>query len=66
MAQIAEKLNETDIALAQYKKAIEIEDAYRNQFRIMYPDRKVFSRLGELKYQNAKQKITQLSPKTTP
>ena len=66
MAQIAEKLNESDIALAQYQKAIEIEDAYRKQFQIMYPDKKVFSRLGELKYQNAKKKITQLSPKTTP
>jgi len=66
MAQIAEKLNETDIALAQYQKAIQIEDAYRNQFRIMYPDKKVFSRLGELKYQDAKQKVTQLSPKTNP
>ncbi|MHC4069770.1 MAG: O-antigen ligase family protein [Planctomycetota bacterium] len=63
MAQIAEKLNETDIALAQYKKAIQIEDAYRNQFQIMYPDKKVFSRLGELKYQNAKQKVNLLSQK---
>jgi hypothetical protein len=66
MAQIAEKLNETDIALAQYKKAIEIEDAYRKQFQIMYPHKKVFSRLGELKYQNAKQKVSQLSKKTSP
>ena len=66
MAQIAEKLNENKIALAQYQKAIEIEDAYRKQFQIMYPNKKVFSRLGELKYQNAKKKVTQLSPKTTP
>jgi len=66
MAQIAEKLNDTEIALAQYQKAIEIEDAYRNQFHTMYPHKKVFSRLGELKYQDAKRKVNQLSKKTTP
>ncbi len=57
LAKIAEQLGKTDIAIAQYKKAVEIEDAYRRQFRIMYPDREIFSRLGEEKYKNAKQRL---------
>jgi len=61
LAEIVEKLSKTDFAIQQYQKAIEIEDAYRRQFRIMYPDREVFSRLGEEKYNNAKQRIEQLS-----
>jgi len=60
LAEIAENLGKTDFAIAQYKKAIEIEDAYRRQFRIMYPDREIFSRLGEEKYNSAKQRIEQL------
>jgi len=60
LAKIAEKLGKTDFALQQYKKAVEIEDAYRRQFRIMYPDREIFSRLGEEKYNSAKQRIEQL------
>ena len=60
LAKIAEKLGKTDFALQQYKKAVEIEDAYRHQFRIMYPDREIFSRLGEEKYNSAKQRIEQL------
>jgi tetratricopeptide (TPR) repeat protein len=47
LAETAEKLGKTDIAVAQYEKAIEIEDDYRNQFKIMYPGREIFSRLGE-------------------
>jgi hypothetical protein len=61
LAEIAEQLDKTNIAIAQYKKAVEIEDAYRNQLKIMYPDREIFSRLGEEKYNNAKQRIKQLS-----
>jgi len=63
MAEIAEKLGKADIAIAQYEKAIEIEDAYQRQFRIMYPGRVVFSRLGYEKYNLAKQRIESLSKK---
>jgi O-antigen ligase len=61
LAQAAEQLGETDTALEQYKKAIDIEDSYRRQFVLMYPGREVFSRLGEEKYQYAKQRIEELS-----
>lgn len=61
LAEAAEKLGKTDIAIAQYKKVVEIEDAYRNQFKIMYPGRELFSRLGEEKYEKAKQRIKDLS-----
>jgi len=66
LAKIAEKLGKTDFALQQYKKAVEIEDAYRHQFRIMYPDREIFSRLGEEKYKNAKQQLKSLTGQPTP
>jgi O-antigen ligase len=66
LAEIAEKSGKTSFALQQYKKAVEIEDAYRQQFRIMYPDREVFSRLGEEKYQFAKQRLKFLSGQSTP
>jgi O-antigen ligase len=66
LAEIAEQLDKTDIAVAQYEKAVEIEDAYRNQFKIMYPNKEIFSRLGEEKYKNAKQRIKYLSERLTP
>jgi len=61
LAEIAEQMDKTDIAVAQYEKAVEIEGAYRNQFKIMYPGREIFSRLGEEKYEKAKQRIKYLS-----
>jgi hypothetical protein len=66
LAEIAEQLDKTDIAVAQYEKAVEIEDAYRNQFKVMYPNKEIFSRLGEEKYKNAKQRIKYLSERLTP
>jgi tetratricopeptide (TPR) repeat protein len=66
LAKTAEKLGKTDVALQQYKKAVEIEDAYRRQFRIMYPDREIFSRLGEEKYNSAKQRLKSLTGQSTP
>ncbi len=57
LAEIAEQLGKNDEAVENYKKAVEIEDSYREQFQIMYPGREVFSRLGEEKYKTAKQKI---------
>ena len=66
LAKIAEQLARTNIAVRHYKEAIDIEDSYRRQFQIMYPGRKIFSRLGEEKYQFAKQQVKHLSEKPTP
>ena len=63
-AQIAEQLKDIDTAITEYKKTIEIEDAYREQFRVMYGDREMFSRLGDEKYETAKRQIKTLSTKT--
>ncbi|MBA7598404.1 hypothetical protein ES703_05420 [subsurface metagenome] len=60
LAEIAEKLGQTDVAIEQYEKAVDIEDSYREQFRIMYPGREIFSRLGQQSYQLAKQRISEL------
>ncbi|MFC1675902.1 O-antigen ligase family protein [Planctomycetota bacterium] len=54
LAQLAESLGKNDVAIQQYKKAVQIEEAYREQFKIMYPGKKIFSRIGEQKYQKAK------------
>lgn len=62
LAQIAEQLNRTNIAIEQYEKTIEIEDKYRGQFQIMYPEReKIVSRLGEDKYEFAVKRVRELS-----
>jgi tetratricopeptide (TPR) repeat protein len=61
LAKIAEQLNKPALALQHYKKAVEIEDAYRNQFKIMYPQiGETVSRLGEQNYKLAKQRIKEL------
>ncbi|MHC4783052.1 MAG: hypothetical protein ACYTE0_08380, partial [Planctomycetota bacterium] len=58
---IAEQLGRNDAALKHYQTAVDIEDAYRAQFRIMYPERKtVISRLGNATYTEAKSKISEL------
>jgi len=62
LAQIAEQLGKTDIALEQYKETIRIEDSYRAQFRIMYPERKeIVSRLGQENYEFSLTRIKELS-----
>ncbi len=67
LAKIAELLDKTDVAIKQYKEAIDIEDKYRAQFREMYPEReKIVSRLGEEKYQFAKQRLKSLTGQSTP
>ena len=63
LAQIAEKLGKTGIAAGQYAKAIEIEDGFRHQFRIMYPGRPITSPFSEENYQLAKEKLK--SPSNT-
>jgi hypothetical protein len=61
LGQLAEQIGSTQVALKQYSKAVEIEDAYRRQFRQMFPGREVFSRLGQQEYQFAKEKIEELN-----
>ena len=50
----------TEKALHAYQKAVEIEDRYRIQFKKMYPNNEIVSRLGEDKYQLAKKRISEL------
>ena len=59
-AQLAEQLGRNDLALRDYRRAVQIEDAYRAQFRTMYPTRPMVSRLGEKNYRDAKFKISEL------
>ena len=67
LAKIAERLGKTDIAIKQYKESIDIEDEYRAQFKEMYPEReKIVSRLGEEKYQFAKQQLKFLTGQSIP
>jgi hypothetical protein len=64
LAQAADELGRTDIALKHYQSAIQIEDSFRKQFLLMYPGREVFSRLGNGKYLFAKERIKILSEKS--
>jgi O-antigen ligase len=66
LAQIAEQLGRTGIAKEHYERAKRIEDSFRSQFRLMYPEEEMFSRLGEEKYQVAKQRIEDLSETSPP
>jgi tetratricopeptide (TPR) repeat protein len=64
-AQIADQMGNAEIAIEQYRKAIEIEDEYRAQFRQMYPEREdVVSRLDKNKYLYAKERVEELSKKS--
>ena len=49
--------------MALQMEAIKIEDSYQKQYRLMYSDRKMFSRLGENKYKFAKGRIKKLEEK---
>lgn len=61
LAKVAEMVEKDDAALDHYKEAVEIEDSYRKQFRIMYPGREMFSRLGQGNYDYAKGRVAILS-----
>lgn len=62
LGQLAERLGKPDAALGHYARAVEIEDAYREQFRRMYPEREqVVSRLGEKEYRLAQERIATLN-----
>lgn len=64
LAQIAEYLGRIQTAIEQYKKTIEIENQYRAQFKLMYPQwRDTVSRLGEEKYQLAMERVRKLAEK---
>ncbi|HUT45707.1 MAG TPA: O-antigen ligase family protein, partial [Sedimentisphaerales bacterium] len=64
-AQIADQMGKAEIAIEQYKKAIEIEDEYRDQFRQIYPERKdIVSRIGKKRYLYAKKRVEELSKKS--
>jgi len=66
LAKIAEQMGETNLAMKHYTEAVKLEDRFRRQFQHMYPGRQIFSRLGEEKYQLAKQRIDSLSGRPTP
>ena len=55
--QLAEKVNDENLALEHYRKAIEIEKGFQAQFKQMYPDRNVISRLGWQEFEAAKKFI---------
>lgn len=57
LGMMAQQLHDTEHALLWYCRAAEIEEAYRRQFRQMYPDYELFSRLGEERYQYAREFI---------
>ena len=58
LGEIAEKLDKGDEAAEHFGMAVEIEESYREQFKVMYPGRDMVSRLGEEKYEYAKGKAT--------
>ncbi len=64
-AQLAEQLGRNDLALRDYRHAVQIEDAYRVQFRVMYPARPMVSRLGEKNYRDAKSRISEIEKSNT-
>ncbi len=66
LAKIAEQLGKTELAGSQYQEAVRIEDSYRRQFRLMYPARTLFSRLGEETYKFAKQRTEALRKEPNP
>ncbi len=66
LAQIAEQTGQADSALEHYEQTVRIEDTFRRQFALMYPDHKPFRRLAPNKYELAEQKIKALSKSPTP
>ncbi|MEJ5259803.1 MAG: O-antigen ligase family protein [Anaerohalosphaeraceae bacterium] len=54
LGTLSERLNRPQEAAGWYTLAVQIEDEYRRQFRQMYPNDPIFSRLGESRYQYAR------------
>jgi tetratricopeptide (TPR) repeat protein len=61
LSEIAELLGKKETAIENYRQAIKIEDDYTEQFKIMYPDQGVFSRLGKEKYALARERLAALT-----
>ncbi|MBN2588803.1 MAG: O-antigen ligase family protein [Sedimentisphaerales bacterium] len=61
LALISDKLVIPEKAIESYQNAVNIEDQYRSQFKKMYPNKELVSRLGEEKYEFAKQRITEIT-----
>jgi tetratricopeptide (TPR) repeat protein len=59
-AQMLEESGQPQKAIEQYEEAVKIEDAYREQFKVLYPGREVFSRFPVEKYEKAKGKIKEI------
>jgi tetratricopeptide (TPR) repeat protein len=57
LATIADALGKTELALKHYQSAVDIEDGFREQFRVMFPGRSVISRLPENNYEQAKERL---------
>jgi len=60
LANTAEALGKYDMAAENYARTIEIEDSYQQIYRIMYPGKEMFSRLGREKYEYAKKRLASL------
>jgi len=64
-AQIADQMGIAETAIEHYKKAIEIEDEYRAQFRQIYPERQdIVSRIDNKSYEDAKERVEEFSKKS--
>jgi hypothetical protein len=66
LAQIADQMSKTEIAIEHYSKAIEIEDEYRAQFKQLYPERQdIVSRIDNKNYKDAKERVAKLTGKVS-
>jgi len=64
-AQISDRMDNAEMAIELYTKAINIEEEYRQQFRQMYPEiEDVVSRIDPNSYYYAKERIEELSKKS--
>jgi len=67
MGRMAERLGRPDLAAGHYARAIEIENAFRRQFALSYPDwSRPVSRLGEQDYQFAQGRLKALAEGAPP
>ena len=61
LGQIADGFAQPNGAREHYAETVRIEEAFRAQFREMYPEREdMVSRLGEANYQTARKRLAEL------